>query len=53
MDELGNAEDVIVLIQGQLVKRRLVAAGEDVVVVALGRDGPARQTNFIRLLRAR
>lgn len=53
VDELGNAEDVIVLIQGQLVKRRLVAAGEDVVVVALGRDGPARQTNFIRLIRAR
>jgi len=53
VDKLGNAEDIIVLIQGQLVKRRLVAAGEDVVVVALGRDGPVRQTNFIRLIRAR
>ncbi len=51
VDDLGGAEDIIDLIRGQLVKRRLVAAGEDVVVVGLGRDGPARQTNFIRLLR--
>ena len=51
VDDLGGAEDVIDLIRGQLVKRRLVAAGDDVVIVGLGRDGPARQTNFIRLLR--
>ena len=53
VDELGSTEDVIALIRGQLVKRGLVAAGEDVVVVGLGRDDPARQTNFIRLLRVR
>lgn len=53
VDKLGSAEDVIVLIRGQLVKRRLVAAGEDVVIVGLGRDGAAGQTNFIRLLRVR
>ena len=53
VDELGLAEDVIDLIQAQLVNRRLVAAGEDVVTVGLGRDGPARQTNFIHLLRVR
>ncbi len=51
VDDLGGAEDVILLTRGQLMKRRLVAAGEDVVVVGLDRDGPARQTNFIRLLR--
>ena len=51
VDDLGGAEDVIALIRSQLMKRRLVAAGEDVVVVGLDRDGPARQTNFIRLLR--
>ena len=53
VDKLGSAEDVIVLIRGELVKRQLVAAGEDVVIVGLGRDGPAGQTNFIRLLRVR
>ena len=53
VDELGSAEDIIALIRGQLVKRRLVAVGEYVVVVGLGRDDPARQTNFIRLLRVR
>ena len=53
VDKLGSAGDVIVLIRGELVKRQLVAAGEDVVIVGLGRDGPAGQTNFIRLLRVR
>ncbi len=51
VEELGSAEGVVDLIRGQLGKRQLVAAGEDVVFVGLGRDGPAGQTNFIRLLR--
>jgi pyruvate kinase len=51
VDELGDAEDVVDRIRGLLMKRRLVAAGEDVVIVGLGRDGPAHQTNLIRLVR--
>ena len=51
VDDLGGAEGIIDLIRDQLKKRRLVTAEEDVVIVGLGRDGPAHQTNLIRLLR--
>ncbi|MCH8815216.1 MAG: pyruvate kinase [Chloroflexi bacterium] len=53
VDKLAGADRVIVQIEDELVARGLVVKGEDVVVVGSAKDGPSRQTNYIRLLRVR